>query len=132
MNPSPQDRIRSMGYLDDIEDAVLGLIAVRQLRVRWRPQKQGSGAKLNCRMSSSSGDKGFIIRFLDDRIEIEPAVGSGLYETLVNLMAGKVSRAEQGGRLGNWVLKAGEETSATTSEILIKFVQQLSSLSRKM
>ncbi len=133
VKPSVQDRVRSLDYADDVEDAVLELVAVPRLRFRWWQQKQGSGAKLNCRVKSSSDSdkKGFIIRFFNDQLKVEPAAGSVLSETLVNLMAGRVIRKEEDVKLGIWRLWAKGEESAITSKILIEVVQQFSGLTRE-
>lgn len=73
-----------------------------------------------------SSDNGSIIRFFDDRLEIEPADGSALYGRLATLMDGKVFRKEQGMKSGNWVLPTQGENSPITAEILIEFGRQMS------
>lgn len=124
VDPLLWDRVRRLECSDNIENALLEMISSGPLEFKtWRPKK-ASVAKWNAaaRISSPS-DEGFIIRFFDDRLEIEPADGSALYKRFEELMDGKVSPKEQGKKLGNWVLHAQGEN---TSDILIEFGRRLS------
>jgi len=126
VDPSLQDQIRRKDYPDEIEDAVIELVADRSLRFKLLRRKQISKEDLVRRVSSSSDHKGFIIWFLDDQLEVEPAPSSALYEKLERLMTEKVPRAKKGGNPGNWVLPGRGEESEITVRILIEFAQVLS------
>ncbi len=127
VDPSLQDRVRRLDYPNDLEDAVLELVADGRLRFKLSRRKQVSKGELVCTVSSSSDPKGFFIRFLEEQLEVEPAADSALYEALQNLMVDRrVSRAKKGVKDGNWVLRARGEEAANTAGILIEFVRQLS------
>lgn len=126
VDPSLQDQIRRKDYPDDIEDAMLELVADRTLRFKLLRRKHISKEDLVRRVSSSSDHKGFTIWFLDNRLEVEAAPSSELYKKLEGLMAGKVPRAKQGVKPGNWVLPMRGEESEITIRILIEFSQLLS------
>lgn len=126
VDPSLQDQVRRKDYPDDIEDAVLELVADRTLRFKLLRRKHISKEDLVRRVSSSSDHKGFTIWFLDNRLEVEAAPSSELYKKLEGLMAGKVPRAKQGVNPGNWVLPMRGEESEITVRILIEFGQLLS------
>jgi hypothetical protein len=131
VDPSLQDQVRQKDYPDDMEDAVLELVADRSLRFKLLRRKQIAKEDLVRRVSSSSDHKGFIIWFLDDQLEVEPAPSSALYEKLEGLMTGKIPRAKKGVDLGNWVLPARGEESEITVRILVEFAQLLSGVNTK-
>jgi hypothetical protein len=122
-DPSLQDRVRRLDYPADIEDAVLDLARAEPLRFARARRKKIANEKLVRRVTSTFDKKGFIIRLLEDQIEVEPAAGSALYETLAKLRPACSSEEEH---VGKWVLPTRGEESADTSRILIDFGQQLS------
>lgn len=128
---SLQDQVHRRDYPDDIEDAVLELVADRSLRFKLLRRKQISKEDLVRRVSSSSDHKGFIIWFLDDQFEVEPAPSSALYKKLERLMTGKAPQAKKGVNPGNWVLPARGEKSEVTVRILIEFAQLISGVNAK-
>jgi hypothetical protein len=115
--PSFQDRVRRLHYPAEIEDAVLEL-AREPLRLTLVRRKTVAERELFCKVKSPSDQKGFIIRFLEDQFEVEPATGSSLYEMLEKLRPASSSQDEH---VGKWVLPAGQEDSANTSRILKEF-----------
>ena len=122
-DPLLQDRVRGLDYPADIEDAVLDLARAEPLRFAPARRKKATDKELVRKVKSPSDQKGFIIRFLEDQLEVEPAAGSALYEMLAKLRPASPSHQE---RLGKWVLPTRGEGSANTSRILIEFAQQLS------
>lgn len=118
--PSLWDRVHRLECSDDIKDAMLEMISSGQLTFKtWRPKKASVEKWAAAARVSSPSDKGFIVRFFDDRLEIEPTANSALYNKLRDLMEKyDVSPKEQGTQPGNWRLPAQGEESRITSEIL--------------
>jgi hypothetical protein len=102
---------------------VLDLARAETLHFAPARRKKVTDKELARKVKSRSDKKGFIIRFLEDKIEVEPAAGSALYETLAKLRPASPSQQE---RLSKWVLPTRGEGSANTSRILIEFARQLS------
>jgi hypothetical protein len=119
-NPSLQDQIRSLDYPDDVEDSVLDLVRDKRLRFTPTRRKGEKGLARWMKPASDPHSPGFVMQFLENRLEVEPADGSALYHTLKELMDGRASRD---GR--NWVLPAREEGAASTSAILTEFAKAL-------
>ncbi len=130
-DPSVKNLIDHYDFMGDVEDAVLELVADRSLRFKLLRRKQISKEDLVRRVSSSSDRKGFIIWFLDDQLEVEPAPSLALYKKFEGLMTGKVPRAKKGTNPGNWMLPARGEESEITVRILIEFSQLLSGVNAK-
>jgi hypothetical protein len=122
VDPTLQDQVRGLDYPDDIEDAVLDLIGDDEhLRFSHTRRQADKGlVALWVKPASDPRSPGFVMRFLENRLEVEPAEGSALYHTLKELMDGRASRD---GR--NWVLPAREEGAASTSTILTEFAKAL-------
>jgi hypothetical protein len=116
--PTMQDHIRRLKYPDAIEDALLNLIGGNHLRFAPREVAHDVLAR-KVTPASDRHDRGFLMRFLKDCLEVEPADGSELYRKLARLMLdGGVPREKEGGK---WKLPAGEEGAASTSRILTEF-----------
>jgi len=119
-NPSLQDQIRSLDYPDDVEDAVLDLVRDKRLLFTPTRRKAEKGLARWMKPASDRRGPGFVMRFLDDQLEVEPVEGSALYRALEELIHGRASRK---GR--NWVLAARGQDAASTSGILTEFAKAL-------
>jgi hypothetical protein len=126
VDPSLQDRIRAKDYPDDIEDALLELVGLRSLRFSLLRRKNISKEDLVRKVTTSSDDKGFILWFRDDNLEIQPSSSSELCRKLEGLMTGKILQGKQGVIPANWVLPTRGEAAEITTRILIEFGELLS------